>query len=83
MLKAINVVMAEENRPETSKQITLQRLGKKISKHFVSGTVHNRNTLRLDSIFDKKISDVDMARLLACRCSTILFKMYSTLIVLR
>jgi len=75
--------MAEENRPEMSKQITLQRLGKKISKHFVSGTVHNRNALSLDSIFDKKISDVDVARLLTCRCPTILFKTYSTLIVLR
>jgi len=51
-LKAINVVMAEENCPETSKQVTLQRLGKKSAS---ISSVGQCTTIEIPSVLTRSL----------------------------
>ena len=71
--------MTDKNGPEFPKQNALKRFCQEIGKHFVRGTVDNRNALRL---LHKKITNVDVARLLPAGCATILLKSDSALVTL-
>jgi len=76
------MAMTEKNGPEFPKQTALKRFCKEIGKHFVRGTVDDGNALGLETVLHKKITNVDVARLLPAGCSTILFKPNSALVIL-
>jgi hypothetical protein len=76
------MAMTEKNGPEFPKETALKMFCKEIGKHFVRGTVDDGNALRLEMVLHKKITNVDVARLLPAGCSTILLKSDSALVIL-
>jgi len=76
------MTMTEKNGPEFSKQTALKRFPKEIGKHLVRGTVDDRNALGLETVLHEEITNVDVSGFLPTRCSTILFKSDSTLVIL-
>ena len=74
--------MTEKNSPEFPKQTALKRLRKEIGKHLVRGTVYDRNALGPETVLHKEMMNVDVPELLPAGCSTILFKLDSTLVLL-
>jgi hypothetical protein len=76
------MTMTEKHGPEFPKQTTLKRLRKEIGKHLVRRIVDNRNALRLETVLHKELTNVDVPGLLPARCSTILLKSDSALVIL-
>ena len=76
------MTMTEKNGPELPKQTAMKRFRKEIGKNLVRGTVDNRNALGLETVLHEEIMNVDVLRFLPVGCSTILFKLDSTLVLL-
>jgi len=76
------MTMTEKNGPEFPKQTALKRLRKEIGKHLVRGTVDDGNALGLETVLHEEITNVDVPGLLPARCSTILLKLDSAMVIL-
>jgi len=82
ILRAYSHDNDREERPGFPKQTALKRLCKEIGKHLVRGTVDDRNTLGLETVLHKEVTNVNVPGLLPAGCSTILLKSDSALVIL-
>ena len=58
--QGVDVTVPQNDVSESSEQVSLQRLGKKISQHLKCWTMSDRNLVRLCPVLDPKIPNVDM-----------------------
>ena len=77
------MLASHDDFSKASEKVSLKWFREEIREHLFGGAVLDRKTVRLKSVFDKEVVNVNMLRARAARLSSVLFELDRAFIILR